>query len=155
MKNFPVRFYKLGRLFKDRRLIRKVGGKSAWIFTAIDPLTWRIIYLEPFFKRDEHTTTEFLEHLAKAYGSWPKEMITDGGSWYRAAVPFWSWKKFLWRVVRGGLRSSIEGFFGEFLKRRMKDFDCYVPTNLGLRSLSNWTGSWVMPGSTIGFLRVV
>jgi len=205
----PVRFYRLGRLFKDRRLIRrertelwaialalvlyhlglslrktalllgafgvershvaiwywlqrmgerwpvwegplpscividetwvKVGGRSAWIFTAIDPFSWRIIYLEPFFTRSEETTSEFLKHLAEAYGSWPKEVITDGGSWYRAAVPLWSWKeKFLWRVVRGGLRSSIEGFFGEFLKRRLKDFDCYVPTKQGLGSLRHW-----------------
>ena len=106
----------------------KVGGRSAWIFTAIDPFT-----------RSEETTSKFLKHLAQAYGSWPKEVITDGGSWYRAAVPVWNWKKeFLWRVVRGGLRSSIEGFFGEFLKRRAKDFDCYFPTQLGLRSLRNW-----------------
>lgn len=93
----------------------KVGGRNAWIFTAIDPLTWKIIYLEPFFRRDEHTTTEFLQHLAEAYGSWPKEVITNGGSWYRAAVPFWSWKKrFLWRWCEEGYapqsRASLESF---------------------------------------------
>jgi len=33
-----------------------------------------------------------------------------------------------WRIVRGGVRSVLEGFFGEFLKRRIKDFDHYFPT---------------------------
>jgi len=95
----------------------QVGARPAWIFTALDPATWKILYVEPFFSRNEQTTLEFLEHLAQLYGAWPKEIITDGGVWYRAVLPWLGWKKkFEWRVVRGGVRSAIEGFFGEFLK---------------------------------------
>ncbi len=82
---------------------------------AMDPRTSRIIYLEPFFRRDEHTTDLFPEHLVEGYGKWPR--ITDGGSWYRAAFSFWQIEgKIRWKVVRGGGRSVIEGFFGGFLK---------------------------------------
>ena len=53
--------------------------------------------------------------------------ITDGG-WLWAAFSFWQVEgKITWRIVRGGERSVIEGFFGEFLKRRIKDFDRYFP----------------------------
>lgn len=31
-------------------------------------------------------------------------------------------------MVSGGERNSIEGWFGAFLKRRVKDFDKYFPT---------------------------
>ncbi|MCD6320716.1 hypothetical protein J7L84_00505 [Candidatus Bipolaricaulota bacterium] len=41
-----------------------------------------------------------------------------------------------WRIVRGGKRAVIEGFFGEFLKQWLKDFDRYFPTKKGLDSLS-------------------
>ena len=47
-------------------------------------------------------------------------------------------------VVRGGERSVIEGFFGEFLKRRIKDSDRYFPAEKGLGSLRRWlwTFAW-------------
>ena len=63
----------------------RVKGKDAWIHVALDPRTLRIIYLKSFFRRDEYTTDLFLEHLVEEYGKWPREVITDGGSWYRAA----------------------------------------------------------------------
>ncbi|MDQ7039296.1 MAG: hypothetical protein Q9N26_08925, partial [Aquificota bacterium] len=69
-------------------------------------------------------------------------MITDGGPWYRTAFSFWEIEgKIRWRVIRGGVRSVIEGFFGEFLKRRIKDFDRYFPGK-GLRSLKSWLWSF-------------
>ncbi len=72
--------------------------------------------------------------LVEAYGEWPREVITDGGGWFS----FWQVEgKVTWRIVRGGERSVIEGFFGEFLKRRIKDFDRYFPTR-GLDSLRRW-----------------
>ncbi|MCD6540977.1 hypothetical protein J7K76_03985 [Candidatus Bipolaricaulota bacterium] len=39
----------------------------------------------------------------------------------------------------------IEGFFGEFLKRRINDFDRYFPTKEGLDSLRRWlwTFAWL------------
>ena len=58
----------------------KVGGKEAWIYVALDPRTLKVVYLESFFVRDEANTNAFLEHLVEAYGEWPKEVITDGGS---------------------------------------------------------------------------
>jgi len=103
------------------------GGKEAWIYVALDPRTLKVVYLEPFFVRDEGNTNAFLEHLVETYGQWPKLVITDGG-WLWAAFSFWQVEgKITWRVVRGGERSVIEGFFGEFLKRRIKDFDRYFP----------------------------
>ncbi len=52
----------------------------------------------------------------EGYGEWPREVITDGGSWYRAAFLFWQIEgRISWKVVRGGGRSVVEGFFGEFL----------------------------------------
>ena len=66
----------------------RVKGKDAWIYVALDPRTLRIIYLEPFFRRDEYTTDLFPEQLVEEYGEWPREVITDGGSWYRAAFSF-------------------------------------------------------------------
>jgi len=116
----------------------QVGSRHAWIFTAIDPKSWKILYVEPFFSRNEQTTLEFLEHLAQLYGAWPQEIISDGGGWYKAVLPWLGWKKkFEWQVVRGGVRSAIEGFFGEFLKRRLKDLDCYCPSPK-LERLRNW-----------------
>ncbi len=57
----------------------KVGGKEAWIYVALDPRTLKVVYLEPFFVRDEGTANAFLEHLVEAYGEWLREVITDGG----------------------------------------------------------------------------
>ena len=34
----------------------KVGGKEAWIYVALDPRTLKVVYLEPFFVRDESNT---------------------------------------------------------------------------------------------------
>jgi len=45
-------------------------------------------------------------------------------------------RSFFWRfltgrkVVKGGVRSVIEGFFREFLKERFKDFDRYMFTKV-------------------------
>ena len=52
-----------------------------------DPRTLKVVYLEPFFVRDEGNTNAFLEHLVEAYGKWPKHMITDGG-WLWAPLPW-------------------------------------------------------------------
>ena len=38
----------------------KVGGKEAWIYVALDPRTLKVVYLEPFFVRDEGNTNAFL-----------------------------------------------------------------------------------------------
>ncbi len=120
----------------------RVKGKDAWIHVALDPRTLRIIYLEPFFRRDEYTTDLFPEHLVEGYGEWPREVITDGGSWYRAAFSFWQIEgRINWKVVRCGGRSVNEGFFGEFLKRRVKDFDKYFPTG-NLESLRSWLSAF-------------
>jgi len=35
---------------------------------ALDPRTLKVVYLEPFFVRDEGNTNAFLEHLVEAYG---------------------------------------------------------------------------------------
>lgn len=136
----------------------KVGGREAWIFTAFDPKTWRVLYLEPFSRRTEKNVRTFLNHLAQRYGALPKEVITDGGRWYQACLGLLSYcQGWRWRIVRGGVRSAIEGFYGEFLKRRLKDFDCYCPSRAGLRSLRNWLWaySWlhneIKGGHTIVF----
>ena len=60
--------------------------------------------------------------------------------WLWAAFSFWQVEgKIRWRVVRGGERSVIEGFFGEFLKRRIK------ATKKGLDNLRRWlwTFAWL------------
>ncbi len=68
-------------------------------------------------------------------------MITNGG-WLWAAFSFWQVEGVIrWRVIKGGERSVIEGFFGEFLKRWIKDFDRYFPTR-GLDSLRRWLWSF-------------
>ena len=109
---------------------------------ALDPRTLKVVYLEPFFVRDEGNTNAFLEHLVGTYGQWPKLVITDGG-WLWAAFSFWQVEgKITWKVVRGGERSVLEGFFGEFLKRRIKDFDRYFSTKKGLGSLRRWPQSF-------------
>ena len=101
-----------------------------------------MVYLESFFMEDEGNTNAFLEHLVEAYGKWPKHMITDGG-WLWAAFSFWQVKGVIrWRVIKGGERSVIEGFFGEFLKRWIKDFDHCFPTKKGLGSLRRWLQSF-------------
>ena len=112
--------------------------KEAWIYVAIDPRTLKVIYLEPFFVRDEGNTNAFLEHLVEAYGKWPKRMITNGG-WLWPAFSFWQVEGVIrWRVIKGGV---IEGFFGEFLKRWIKDFDRCFPTR-DLDSLRRWLWSF-------------
>ncbi len=118
----------------------KVAGRDCWIFTALDPKTWRVVYLEPSFRRDEAAAEAFFQHLAQAYGAWPKCVISDGGPWYRAVLAFQRWTRGLqWQVVKGGVRSSIEGFYGEFLKRRIKDFDKYFPSaRYKLRRVKEW-----------------
>jgi hypothetical protein len=78
---------------------------------------------------------QFFQELAEIYGEWPEEVLTDGESWYRNGVL----RIKGWEVICGGKRNSIEGWFGEFLKRRIKDFDKYFPTwDRGLRSVRNW-----------------
>ena len=64
---------------------------------ALDPRTLKVIYLEPFFVRDEGNTNAFLEHL-EAYGEWPKEVITDGGWLWAAFSPqsLDSLRRWLW-----------------------------------------------------------
>ncbi len=39
----------------------KVGGRDCWIFTALDPETWQVIYLEPFFQRDAKSVRAFIQ----------------------------------------------------------------------------------------------
>jgi putative transposase len=117
----------------------KVGGRDCWIYAAIDPDTQRIMYVEPCFERDGWTTKEFFLHLYEVYGSWPDEVLTDGGTWYDVGLSFLPRLRSGWRVIRGGQRNAIEGWFGEFLKRRVKDFDKYFPSwDRQLRSVRNW-----------------
>ncbi|MFQ5796912.1 MAG: hypothetical protein ACE5JP_17965 [Candidatus Bipolaricaulia bacterium] len=43
--------------------------------------------------------------------------------------------------MRGKERNTIEGWFGEFLKQRVKDFDRYFPNSTGsweLHRVKNW-----------------
>jgi putative transposase len=116
----------------------KVGGRDCWIFAAIDPQTQRIIYVKPCWTRDSWMVRQFFQELAEIYGEWPEEVLTDGGSWYEVGL-FGLPRIKRWEVICGGERNSIEGWFGEFLKRRVKDFDRYFPTwDRGLRSVRNW-----------------
>ena len=76
-----------------------------------------MVYLEPFFVRDGDNTNVLLEHLVEAYGKWPKHMITDGG-WLWAAFSFWQVEGVIrWRVIKGGERSVIEGFWMDIFNR--------------------------------------
>ncbi len=80
-----------------------------------------------------------MKHLV-VYGN--REVITEGGSWYKVAFSFWQVEGVIrWRMIKGGERSVLEWFFGEFLKRRIKDFDRYFPTR-GLDSLRRWLCSF-------------
>ena len=116
----------------------KVGGRDCWIFAAIDPQTRRIIYLKPCWSRDGWEVKRFFMELAQVYGDWPCEVLTDGGPWYEVGL-FGLPRIRSWSVVKGGERNKIESWFGEFLKRRIKDFDRYFPTwDRRLRSLRNW-----------------
>jgi len=130
----------------------KVGGRSCWIFTAIDPKGWRVLYLEPFFERDSWSALSFLRGLRELYGAWPKEVVVDGAEWWATALSLCG----IVRVqLRGGIRNAIEGFYGEFLKRRIKDFDKYFPSrDEELRSVRRWLGvfAWWHNGLRIGSL---
>jgi transposase-like protein len=77
---------------------------------------------------------QFFQELAEIYGEWPEEVLTDGGSWYHDGLP----RIKRWEVICGGERNSIEGWFGEFLKRRVKDFEYFPTWDRGLRSVRNW-----------------
>ncbi|MFQ5795875.1 MAG: DDE-type integrase/transposase/recombinase [Candidatus Bipolaricaulia bacterium] len=123
----------------------QVGSRACWIYTAIDPYSQRIIYVKPYWYRSGGNTRQFFQELAQIYGQWPKEVITDGGLWYAVELAELGQIK-QWRVVRGKERDTIEGWFGEFLKRRAKDFDRYFPNpspsrSWELRRVKNWL--WV------------
>ena len=114
----------------------KVGGRSGWIFTALDPQTGRVLYLEPFWERDSWSAVAFLQALWEHYGALPQEVVVDGADWWAIALSHFG----IVRVVMArGIRNAIEGFYGEFLKRRIKDFDRYFPTwDRELKSVKRW-----------------
>jgi transposase-like protein len=92
--------------------------------------------LEPFFERDSWRAVAFLQALREHYGALPQEVLGDGADWWAIALSHFG----IVRVVMArGLRNAIEGFFGEFLKRRIKDFDRYFPTwDRELGSVKRW-----------------
>ncbi len=60
-------------------------------------------------------------------------------------LPFWQVEGVICRKVVGeGKRSVIKGFFREFLKRRIKDFDRYFPTKKGLEGFRRWLRSFAL-----------
>ena len=120
----------------------KLKGRLCWVFTALDPETWQVVYMEPSYCRNAATVRRFMENMAEVYGKWPNILLSDGGSWYSSGLRYWKHSsKFAWWVIRGGVRNSIEGFYGEFLKRRVKDFDCYCPSRK-LKSMRRWLWSY-------------
>ena len=73
-----------------------------------------------------------MKHLV-VYGN--REVITEGGSWYKAALSFWQVEEVItWRIVRGGERSVIEGFFGE---------NEGSTTSIAISPLGSTTSSWM------------
>ena len=114
----------------------KVGGRSCWIFTALDPQTGRVLYLEPFWERDSWSAVAFLQALGEHYGALPQEVVVDGAEWWAIALSRFGMVRV---VMARGIRNAIEGFYGEFLKRRVKDFDRYFPTwDRELKSVRRW-----------------
>ena len=114
----------------------KLGGRTCWIWAAIDPNTRRILYLKVSRDRSLMTTAHFFAELAHVYGKWPKEAVVDGGPWYQGAL-FFLQKTKRNRMV-GGIRNYVERRFREF-KRRMKVFDVSFPQQrLDHRSINNW-----------------
>lgn len=87
----------------------------------------------------EGSCAEKFLRLLDLYGRWPKEVIVDGAEWWATAI---SRIPKIRRVeMKGEIRNMIEGFFGEFLKRRIKDFDRYFPSwDRELRSVKRWLG---------------
>ena len=59
----------------------KLGGRTCWIWAAIDPDTRRILYLKVSRDRSLITTAHFFAELAHVYGQWPQEAVVDGGPW--------------------------------------------------------------------------
>ena len=59
----------------------QVRSKGCWIFTALDPRTWQVLYLEPFWERDSWSAYAFLQALKEHYGKLPKEVVVDGADW--------------------------------------------------------------------------
>lgn len=69
--------------------------------------------------------TQCFLRLHALYGHWPKQVHSDHGQEWEVgltALPHVGWK-----AQRGGHREEIEGWSGEYLKRRIKDFDTCFP----------------------------
>lgn len=67
--------------------IKKINPKHpfAYIFFAVDPMTYDIIHIELFATRDHNSAVLFLQHL-KAKGVYPTTIMTDLTACYDAAV---------------------------------------------------------------------
>lgn len=114
----------------------KVGGRTCWIFAAIDPATRRVLYLQAFRERKLWQTCEFFRELRRIYGHWAKQAVVDGGPWYTGAL--WLLQRTKRVRMVGGLRNYVERFFRE-LKRRLKAFDVSFPQRQsGLASVRHW-----------------
>lgn len=114
----------------------KIGGRTCWIFAAIDPHTRRVLSLQAFRERGLWQTCDFFLGLRYLYGRWAEEAIVDGGLWYQGALGRLGQTKRV-RMV-GGIRNYVERFFRE-LKRRVKVFDGAFPQRQpGLLSAQHW-----------------
>lgn len=113
----------------------QVGSRDCWIFSAIDPKNWRLLYLYPTFYRDGWEAQQCFRKLYQIYGKWPKEVLSDYGEEFGVGLTFLPPN---WVPMRGGEREEIEGWFGESLKMRVKDFDKYFPSwKLDLKSVNS------------------
>lgn len=86
----PIRFS--GTLCIDEKFVKikelkKTNPKHpfAYLFFAVDPMTYDIIHIELFATRDQHSATLFLQQI-KAKGVYPTTIMTDLATCYDSAV---------------------------------------------------------------------
>ena len=67
-----------GRIVVDWTRV-KVGSRRCWIFTALDPKNWRLLYLWSTFSPDGWEVERHLLEMHELYGNWPQEVLSDHG----------------------------------------------------------------------------
>lgn len=100
-----------------------VGGRTLYLWVALDPATRAIYHLALTDVRNILVAKSFLLGIRSRYGSLPGTLITDGGVWYPGAC---RQLRIHHEWVVGGVRSYVERW-NETLKDRTRGFDGYHP----------------------------
>ncbi|MEM2169155.1 MAG: hypothetical protein QW186_05070 [Candidatus Bathyarchaeia archaeon] len=94
-----------------------IRGVEAWIWMALEPISRRTLSLELSWTRSNLTAYLFLKRLKEKYGV--RVIVADGAPWYGVCSKL--------RLIHDRNLLNLAERLSKEVKRRLKDFDLYLP----------------------------